>query len=86
MVALCQELVDPDIIQAEKGGFAEVRGVRYGTLLALTNKWGVSGPTIKKRLTKAGIVGIKGKNASGCPVDLYSEPAVCADLLAKKKK
>ena len=84
----CADLLE-DLPQADKSGFFEKDGVKYGTIKVWVYILEIVYPTIKRYLKKSKVQSIKGKSSVGSIRDFYSEPAVreaCADLLEKRKK
>jgi hypothetical protein len=81
---LCADLLG-QLQVADKVGFIEVAGVRYGTARALARSLGVGGPTVEARILKGGIGSVQGKDSLSRIQNFYSEPQIrelCADLLA----
>jgi hypothetical protein len=82
-------LLDPSLPLCQKDGFADIHGVRHGTIPVLARFLEISEPTISKRLVVSSIASVRGKDKSGHLADLYPEPRVrelCKDLLEKKAK
>jgi hypothetical protein len=87
--AACADLLDPDLPSSGEDGFADIGGIRHGTVMSFTRILGISHPPIRSRLSLSGIVPVRGKDKSGNLVDLYPEPAIrelCADLLQPMPK
>ena len=73
-----------DLPQADKSGFFEKDGIRYGVANAFSREFGLGDSTIKRKLEQFSIESIKGKDNSGHVADFYSEDDVrnvCAELL-----
>jgi len=81
---LCADLLDSSLVQVGEDGFAEINGVRHGTMESFAHLFGLSPTTISSRLYKSGAPMVRGKDKSKHVCDLFPEPAVCeacADLL-----
>jgi hypothetical protein len=80
---LCADLLNLDLPRCGKDGFADISGIRHGTITFLARTLKVSGPTIESRIATAHLDSVRGKDMGGHIVNLYSEPALrelCADL------
>jgi hypothetical protein len=87
VLELCADLLDPNIPVCDKDGFADINGIRHGTVKALARLLGVSVPAIFPRLVISGLAPTRGKR-KGHPANLYPEPAVrelCKDMIEKQK-
>jgi hypothetical protein len=82
----CGNLLDQGFVQAGSDGFAEVDGVRHGSVPGLSRLLGISPEAIFRRLDGAGLATVRCKDKTGWPCEFYSEPEIrrlCADLLAE---
>lgn len=83
---VCDELL-VKMPKADKDGFIEVDGIRYGTKDSLAKWFGLYPQPVALRIRRSDIQFIKGKSKSGRVLNFFPEPEVrvlCADLLEKR--
>jgi len=82
--AVCSDLLDSEVPKANRDGFFELEGKKYGHAYAWSKAFGISEPATKKRLRK--LTGITGKDVGNhvCKNAFYEEShakVACADLI-----
>jgi hypothetical protein len=80
---LLTTLLDP-LPRVGPDGFAEIGGVRFGSVFAFTRTLGISAPAITNRIRLSSLKSVRGRLLGGQLVRLYSEPQIrrlCANLL-----
>lgn len=80
----CADLLENDLLHADKDNFFEKDGKKYGTINAWSKNLMISSTPIISRLEKAQMQGIKGKDKGGRVCDFYLESDVrfvCTDIL-----
>ena len=81
---LCADLLGPDLPRCDRDGFADIRGIRYGTVKTFANFLGIDKSVVSSRLKSSNIIFVRGKTPDGHVRNLYPEPAVrelCAAFL-----
>ncbi len=84
ILEVCADILDENLPQADKDGFFDIKGTKYGFPNAWSRILLISIQSISRRLSKAKTKVIKGKNKKGRICDFYSESDVlsaCEDLL-----
>ena len=84
---VCADLLDPDLLIADKEGWAVKDGQRYAPIRIIAKELNLTEPMLRSRIKNSNSV--KGKDRNSSVRDFYNfEEAkkVCADLLIKKKK
>jgi len=81
----CSNLLE-ELPQADKTGFFTKDGIVHGAIGSFVRKYGLSISSVKLRIKRSDMQGIKGRSIKRAMCTFYPEPdvrSVCADLLQK---